>query len=372
MPKVLKKLAIVTYGMRKGGAERVISIVANYLAKREVEVTIYTFKSGACEYQLENNVQLVKLTEVVDASAKVPYREVIKRLSKLRREIKKTKPDVTLMLPEELSAFAVVALLGVKTAKVVSERNDPKIMPTNKVKRLLRKLFYPTVDGFIFQTNDAMSYFSERIASKGIVIHNPLSPSLETFERSNIEDIIVSVGRLEPQKNFPLLIDAFSKIAPTHESLTLKIYGEGQLREALQQKIDELELQKRIVLCGKSDHIFEDIKNAKLFVMTSNFEGMPNALMEAMALGIPSISTDAPSGGPKELITSFENGVLVPVRDEAALVEAMRTVLDDEELQKTLSKNGKLLLQSHSEEKILQCWYEYLTVIYNRRHMSEK
>lgn len=356
----LKSIAIVTYGMRKGGSERVISLLSNYFAKLSVEVNIYTFINDNCEYDISNNVKLISLTE--KKGSKYNNRDIIRRMIRLRKEIKIFKPDITLIMPEEISAIAVPTLIGLRTSIVVSERNNPWIMPQNKLKRILRFLFYRTVDGFVFQTNQAKSFFSTSIQNKATVIANPISVELKKYCYEGVrKNEIVAVSRLEKQKNIHLLIDAFSIFETNNPNFYLTIYGEGTLRTELQQKINYLSLEDKIKLPGKSENVFKSIRESGMFVMSSDFEGMPNALMEAMALGLPVISTDCPSGGPSELIENELNGILVPVKDKVALSDAMDRIAKSNEFANYIGKNAINIIEDLNPDKILKEWNKYLS-----------
>jgi glycosyltransferase involved in cell wall biosynthesis len=357
----LKSLAIVTFGMGKGGAERVISLLANHFSKLGARVRIYTLLKNKCEYELSPSVELIPLAESM--GRKYGHWDTAKRMIKLRREIKNFSPEVTLIMPEEISAIAVPTLLGLKTAVIVSERNNPWIMPRNRMKRLLRFLFYRTADGFIFQTNQAKSFFSNKIGQRSRVIANPLSMEIiNHLERGALKKEIVSVGRLSAQKNFSLLIEAFKIFKSMHPDYSLRIFGEGELRDSLQNKISNLDLSGSVFLPGKSDCIFEDIKDAEMFVLSSDFEGMPNALMEAMALRLSVVSTDCPSGGPAELIEDGVNGLLVPRGNAEAMAKAMAKIASSPELSRRLSSNAGQIMDRLNPERILKEWSDYLNL----------
>ena len=227
------------------------------------------------------------------------------------------------------------------------------------------KRLYKKADKIVFQTNDAMNYFSEDIRKKGIIIPNPLNPIfLNSYYEGKRKKTIVSVGRLEEQKNQLMLIRAFSKISKEFNEYNLKIYGEGTLRSKLQNEIDRLELNEKVKLCGISNNIKEDIKDASLFIITSNYEGMPNALMEAMALGLPVISTDCPCGGPKFLIENKKNGILIPVGDEKVLIESIRMILNNNKFAIQIGKNALEIGEKLSPNIINQKWNDLIREVY--------
>ena len=164
-----------------------------------------------------------------------------------------------------------------------------------------------------------------------------------------------------PQKNQKMLIEAFSKIHSNYPEYQLVIYGEGKLRHQLQEQIDLLGLQERISLPGSRSDVLEQIKDASLFVLPSDFEGMPNVLIEAMALGLPCISTDCPCGGPRELIQNGVNGILISVGDVEALACEMSKVLDDSEMSALLGKNAVQIREKLNMEKIGKEWLTFFS-----------
>ena len=204
------------------------------------------------------------------------------------------------------------------------------------------KILYPLADGFVFQTKEAQEYFDKKIQKKSVIIPNPINEEFicEPYNGER-EKKIVTVGRLEEQKNHKMLIKAFSKLPEGLSEYKLIIYGEGSLRPELEKQIKELNLLGRVFLPGQVDDVKNRIYKAGLFVLSSNYEGMPNALMEAMALGVPCASTDCPCGGPRFLIKNEYNGLLYNVNNELELKLAINKIIGDEELSKKISKNAR-------------------------------
>jgi len=249
---------------------------------------------------------------------------------------------------------------------IVSERCDPKTRyDTSKIRKWIMQKLYPKADGFVFQTEDAMNYYLDIIGDKGIVIPNAIN---EDFLREPYKGLrkkkIVSAGRFTDQKNFTLLIEAFAKVSQIHSEYELVIYGDGPQRDKLQSLTKKLGISEKVKFPGYVKNFGDHIIDASLFVLSSNFEGMPNALMEAMALGLPCISTDCPAGGPRYLIKNGENGYLVKVGDVEELVGVMDRVLNDTKLQLKISNNAKSIVGSLNPEKIYSQWENNLINIY--------
>lgn len=186
---------------------------------------------------------------------------------------------------------------------------------------------------------------------------------IEENNKKERENVIVSVGRLVEQKNQKVLINAFSKIAKKYPEYKLKIFGEGNLREELQKQIDDLNMKDKIYLCGVCDNIKEQLEKAKIFVLPSNYEGMPNALIEAMASGCSVISTDCPCGGPRELIENNKNGILVPVNNEQELSNKIEYLIKNEEKAKIMGENAKKVQEKLNPDNILKQWENYIIKI---------
>ena len=172
--------------------------------------------------------------------------------------------------------------------------------------------------------------------------------------------MIVAAGRLDENKNHAMLIKAFAMIAEEFPEMRLVIYGEGESREKLEKLVAEKQLEERAALPGSVTDVAGHIEKARIFTLTSNTEGMPNSIIEAMCLGIPVVSTDCPCGGPAELIRDSENGLLVPVGEEKALAEALRRILRSPELEKKLGDNAVLIQKTMEPEKVCRLWEEYL------------
>ena len=347
--------------MNKGGAERVVSNLSNYFANTN-EVIIISTSNSDSEYELNEKIKYIKLDN--KKKSKLFFLKNVKRIFKLRKILKIQKPDIVVsMLPNPTYRLMVAKVfLNVKT--IISVRNDPNKEYNNFFKKILTKFLYSKANGFIFQTPDAQKWFPDKIQQKSTVIPNPINEKFigEPFKGTR-EKTIVTVGRLTEQKNHQLLIDAFSEVSKKHDDYTLKIYGEGNLKDKLTAQIDSLNLTDKVKLMGQTDNVKEAIYKAGMFVLSSDYEGMPNALMEAMALGIPSISTDCPIGGPKFLIKNNENGILFPVKDKNSLVKAINTLIEDREFAKKIGQEANKICDSLNPQKINKTWEEYIKQI---------
>ena len=344
-----------------GGAERVISVLAREFVLLGCKVDIVLISNRNVYYELPNEVNLIYLDCDKDEGLKAT-RRYLKRLGKIRHIVDYLSPDVVVSFMAETNIDVCLSLIGKKTPILVSERNDPKVDPNNKIKKILRFFAYFKPVGFVFQTNQAKSYFSNRIRiqRRSEIIMNPLSSSMPPVYSGERDNRIVSVGRLNPQKNIPMLISAFEEFSSAHSNYILEIYGEGVLENELKELIREKGLEDRVFLKGFQKDVHERIKNASLFVMPSNFEGMPNALIEAMAVGLPCISTDCPCGGPAMIIKNNVNGLLIPVGDCAALVQGMMYLVENEHVAKDIGSEASKIRNLTSSNVIADKWIQFI------------
>lgn len=312
-----------------------------------------------CVYPLSEKIHIECLN--CDDDAVLPYiKRYPLRLKKIRNAVKKLSPDVVISFMSETNIDVCFALFGMSIPIIVSERNDPKIDPQSKIKQIMRKIAYIKPKGFVFQTPDAQAYFSKKIQKKSKVVLNPLTGTLPDPFKDEREKRIVAVGRLNKQKNFPMLIDAFSEFVKNHPEYVLEIYGEGVLGEQLKKYIDRKNLTDKVILKGFCKDVHEKILSAEMFVMSSDFEGMPNALLEALAIGLPCISTDCPCGGPRMLIKSYENGILVPIKDSEKMLEAMEFMVNNPDKAREMSINAVNVRKRADVDTITKEWLEFV------------
>ncbi len=355
-----KKIAFYCGSLIKGGAERVFVNLAEYFYKEGYDVCMITQYKKEDEYVISPSIERVLSDLTEEETGKSRIRNFLRRFYKLRRILKSVKPDLVLTCTAKSNFMAMAASTFLKTKVVVSIVADPKMEYYNGFMRLLAKTYFRFADGIVFQTNEARAFFPKYVQKKSIILSNSLNPQFvrERYEGERKKEI-VAVGRLDDNKNHEMLIRAFAGIADTFPEYNLTIFGDGERRERLEALITETGLAERALLAGVTADVAGSIEKAALFVLPSNTEGMPNTLLEAMALGLTVISTDCPCGGPRELIIQGENGLLIPVGDTKALAGAMERVLSNPQEAENMGRNAQKIQERLKPEVTNKSWKDY-------------
>ncbi|MDZ8184591.1 MAG: glycosyltransferase family 4 protein [Nostoc sp. ChiSLP02] len=359
------RVTLIIPSLYSGGAERVLSIVSNYWAAKGWQITLLTFFGHQPPfYHLDSRINYVPLYIDKDSSNFIAaIKNNLYRIYKLRLAISASNPEIVISFMSEANVITLLATRGLNVPVLVSERNNPEIaLGKSSIWAKLRQWTYPFAKRIIVQTQRAFNYFPSSLQTRIYVIPNPvlspptkLSKSKELSHKLPGQRLLIAVGRLEKQKGFDLLLQAFANLKDDFPEWQLIILGEGVLRLDLKELSERLGLNDRVDFPGRVKNIYEILQEADIYVMSSRFEGFPNALCEAMASGLPVISTDCPNG-PREIIRDGIDGLLVPNEDVSALAVAMKLLMSDQQKRQRLATYASDITERFSIEKIMEMW----------------
>ena len=371
---VLRRVIFLVSNMNLGGAQRVAATLCNVWTNRGDEVALVATYSGAgeCFYDISRDVKFIYLADLVGAAGKTPL-GYVKRLSALRRLIKGYRPDVVVSFLTNVNIAAILATRKLGIPVIACERNDPVAQADLALPyRWLRRFLYPLAEMVTVQSMQAATRF--RAAMPGLrrleVVSNPLPSELLTVPRpeTNAErKRLIAMGRLSPQKQFDLLIETFAELAPRFPNWDLCIVGEGPLRADLVGLAANLRVTGRVFMPGRTNRPWEELSRSDVFVLSSAYEGFPNALLEAMALGVPCVTFDCPSG-PREMTRNGADALLVPPNDRTALSDALAKLMSDAGLRRALGSQAMSSVRSrYSIETVLNVWDELMNRVMKDR-----
>lgn len=395
------QICFVTSTLTSGGSERVMSLLANQLAKRGHKVEIVNLNQHIVFYPIHEQIKLSFAEDEVGDS-------LVKKILWLRKHVKVEKPDVVVPFMEAVYCLTLLALIGLKVPVISSERIDPRYSP--HFRNILRRIFLPLTTHLVVQTEDIKAFYPKFIQKKTSIIYNPISETVFHLQEEPKQNVIINVGKLDEQKNQQLLIRAFARIADEFPEWKLVIYGEGPERaklekliaslnendsylntkvteelmvngdrlmvndeglmvngderlmvndEGLKVKDERLKVKERILLPGRSEKVIEEMNRAKVFAFSSDYEGMSNAIMEAVCVGLPIVTTNV--SGAAELVKDGEGGFVVPIRDEKKLAETLHKLLSDEELREKMAKHNKATAPQFKLDRIVDQWENLLS-----------
>jgi len=354
------KLTFVIASLGSGGAERVMSIMANYFAERGDEVSIVTFDDGSTPpfFDVSGRVRwhpLDTAPTTLSMASRLIY--IPRRAWALRRQIRANRPEAIVSFMDRVNLMTLAATIGMRAPVIVSERSDPRQQDNNVASGLLRRLLYRRARAIVVQTNGAASYFaSSSLRTKTLVIPNPVpQPPISLASSGRPGASIMAMGRLSGEKGFDLLLTAFASVADRFPDWTLTIWGDGTLRGSLESQRDDLGLGARVRMPGRTKTPGVPMRAADIFVLSSHYEGFPNVLAEAMANGAAVISYDCPSG-PADLIESGVNGLLVAPESVEALADAMAALMSDGAERRRLGANAERVTDAFSLERVMAMW----------------
>lgn len=353
----MKKILFYINALNGGGAERVMSNLSSQFADKGYEVLFATSYPADGEYELNKKIKRFNLESENIPCSKIKRNYV--RVKRLRQICKREKPEVLVAFMAEPNFRAIIATIGLETKTIISVRNEPEKEYAGRLMNFVGKYILPMADGCVFQTEDAKKWFPKKLQNKSTIIFNAVKRDFFEAKRKPVNGLIITCGRLEEQKNHILLIKAFFNVVKKNPNAYLHIYGEGSLKDSLQSLIDNLGLNHSVKLMGQTNDVVSVLEKADVFVLSSFYEGMPNALMEAMAVGVPCIATDCPCGGARMLLND-NNGILIKNNNIDELTNAIEQLIKDDYKKETLSNKCIETVSEFKAENIFLKWREYI------------
>ena len=369
-----RRLTITVPSLSLGGAEGVAAMMANHWAQAGDSVTLITLDSSETDtFQLEETVQRYELGVMQDSKnllqAVFNNRQ---RVNRLREVIVESQPDIVISLTDRMNVLTLLATRKLNRPVLISERSDPRHHPIGRLWGFLRKQTYPNATALVVQTQGVADFCQQWLKGTPIeVIPNavptPRSSDVPVVTEEMVlarppSHLIYGMGRLSYEKGFDRLIDAFSNLAEDFPEWKLRILGEGPLRESLQATIDERGLQEQIELTGWVADPELYLDQGEIFVLSSRYEGFPNALLQAMSRGLACISFDCESGPaeiglPVMLLPSKYMSELSMIHE---LENFMREFMNNEDLRKEVAINSLQVTERFSVSRFFQAWDELM------------
>lgn len=352
----MSKLIVSIATLGTGGAERVLSVLSTPLSEQFDAVQYVLWEGGEPFYPVDERVRIVSLPELSGKKGRN------RQMTTFRHLVKQEKPDLVLSFLTPYNMLVLLSIIGLNQKVVVAERTDPKrLLAGGKIGLRLRDWLYRRADGILTQTEYAKSCYGEKFSGKTAIIYNPVmmnDSQVGGALRTKKEHLFVTAGRLEPVKDQAMMIEAFAAFHKNYPDYRLVIYGEGPMHETLQEQINGLGLQDAVTLAGRTNDLWNKIACAEAFLLTSEYEGMSNALIEAMCLGLPVISTKV--AGATDLIKDGENGFLIGVKDSKALADRLSRLAVSSELREQMGRKASKVFDQVRQDKICKQWIEYL------------
>lgn len=349
-----KKITFILGGLAKGGAERVVSNLSNQFIEKGYDVHIITLLTDSIEYDLNPKVKVINLSKNNIAY----YKLILFWIKNLHKYFLENSDRKVISFFIKINLIAIVASSFTKVKLIVSERTDPFSDGRSSFLNFLSYVLYKKCNYVVYQTEELASFFYKYFKKRTVVIPNPVVIKEYLCNQEPKENIIVSVGNLKEAKNYFMLIEAINRIKDRLDGYKVIIYGEGILRRDLENKIKSYNLENTIFLPGSINDVQEKIYKARLFVLTSNYEGMSNALQEAMALGLCCIATDCL--GTKEIIMNNESGFIIKKNDDCDLANKIIYLISDDETRKKLGYQAFNYSKKYSIENVIAKWEKIL------------
>lgn len=368
-----RRLTLVVPSLAYGGAEKTAVSMANHWAKQGCDVALVTLDSQAGDtFALSPDVRRTSLDLMRESGS--PLHAImnnLRRIARLRRAARDSRPDAVISFTDKMNIVTLIACAGLGVPVIITERTDPRHHAIGRAWDALRRLMYRRGAALVVQTEDVRRHMQPAMHGRPVfvipnAVDRPHDPGrIAGLTNESGDRLVVGMGRLSAEKGFDLLIRAFAQVAADHPGWTLKILGEGPQRAELQGLIKECGLSERVSLAGWSKEPSAVLSRADLFVLPSRYEGFPNALLEAMACGLPAISFDCESG-PAEIIRHETDGLLVPPGDVAALARAMDRLMLNPDERRQFGLRAVEVTDRFSTERYFRLWEDVLSAVLSR------
>ncbi|MBT0667212.1 glycosyltransferase family 4 protein [Novosphingobium profundi] len=345
---------IVTAGLGAGGAEQVIAQLAHHLIEsgHEVDVVAFDMQEERVYHALPVACRVFRL------GGRSGLTGIAGRVMALRGLVARRRPDVVLSFLTKINLIAALAVQGLDIRLICAERNNPERQQLHPLWNRALSVFYRRADTIICQTEGVRRCFGPSLHDRLVTIPNPV-PGPDVARSIQPTRTVCAVGRLTYQKGFDRLIDAFAQLAPAHPEWRLAIWGEGPDRATLEARIHEKGMHDRIRLRGVSERPRTWVHEAEVFALSSRYEGFPNALAEAMSVGLAVVATQC-DFGPEDLIRDGQTGLLVGEESPAALAAALERLLSDADLRRSLGEAAARSMLRFRPAYVLRRWDEVL------------
>lgn len=359
-----KHIVFFISALRKGGAERVLLNLVRYFSQSGYIVTLVTQYKAEQEYELDDNINRIYSEILPEEMTQNRITNFINRYKKLRNIWKDLKPDAIVSFIGKNNIMAIFTSLFLHIPVIVAVRGEPNEEYYSKGMKLGARVLFNFASGVVLQTEDSKLFFGKMIQKRAKVLKNPLTEEfIKPLYEGPRDKTIISVGRLDENKNQQMLIRAFAEIEKVHPDYKLILYGDGDKRDELEKLVEKLGIKDKVEMPGNINNISSRIQKAGIFALTSKTEGMPNALLEAMVLGIPSISVDCPCGGPKDIIDSGVNGFLIQRNNIEELVEKINYIIEHPDMAQQMGRQAFLIRDEYMPQKVYQSWENYINQI---------
>lgn len=344
----MNKILFVMNSFGGGGAERVSSILANWLSQRGYRIRIVALSAGKSRYEFRD--------EIETREAKTVFGGKAGQVCFLHKEIKEWDPDLIICL--SLSGTYSLLLSGIlkQYPVILSQRNDPESDVKGIIRKYLRDVAYKKARTVVFQTETAKQYFPKDVQAKSVIIYNPIMKDLPKWDSSCHKKRIINFCRLERQKNLPLLIDAFDEVNKRYPDYELWIYGNGSERDRIIEYSSMKSSADRIHIKPFTADIHKIVSESAIFVSSSDYEGISNSMLESLAIGIPVVCTDCPCGGAKQFISDGKNGFLCRPGDVNDMISKILYMIEHRDRTLIMAEKAMKIRETLREEKILQQW----------------